>query len=76
MSIEDEDFTYEVWADAKGKVLGQRFTKGCARKRLPWYRRLLMKLIGRSHVFRQQWHHVTIQQPTEERKHGPDQPTP
>lgn len=50
-----DDFTAE-WTEKNGEVLEVRITKGTARFQLPWYRRVLLKLLGRSH-----WQHVTIQ---------------
>jgi len=49
------DFTVE-WTESNGNISDVRITKGMTRFRLPWYRRLLLKLLGRSH-----WQHVTIQ---------------
>lgn len=47
-----DDFTVE-WREAKGDIVDFRFTKGKSLYRLPWYRRILTRLLGRSH-----WHHV------------------
>lgn len=54
--MENEDFTVE-WTETKDPqyITDVRITKGGAVYRLPWYRRLLMRLLGRSH-----WHRVKI----------------
>jgi hypothetical protein len=50
----DKDFNAE-WNELDGKIVDVRITKGAAIYQLPWYRRLLMRLIGRSHLKRQKW---------------------
>lgn len=50
-----DDFTAE-WTEKNGEVLEVRITKGIAHFQLPWYRRVLLKLLGCSH-----WQRVTIQ---------------
>jgi hypothetical protein len=47
-----DDFTVE-WKIKDGYVGDFRITKGAALYRLPWYRRIMIRLLGRSH-----WHHV------------------
>ena len=48
----NDDFTAE-WNDRNGKIEDFRITRGASLYSLPWYRRILMRLIGRSH-----WHRV------------------
>lgn len=56
MATSDNDFTLECWQDrVTGEIKDFRVTRGTALYRVPWYRRLLMRLIGRSH-----WHHFTV----------------
>lgn len=52
-----DDFTAD-WNESKGKVVDFRITNGKALYRLPWYRRIMMRLLGRSH-----WHHVKFPPP-------------
>lgn len=50
----NNDFTIE-WSDKNGRIDNVRVTRGKAAYRLPWWRRMMMRIIGRSH-----WHHVEI----------------
>jgi len=50
-----DDFTME-WCDKDGKIVDVRISRGTALYRLPWYRRILLRLLGRSH-----WHHFEIE---------------
>jgi hypothetical protein len=54
-----DDFTAE-WRESNGEILDFRITKGKELYTLPWYRRILMRLIGSSHIFRRKWTHIII----------------
>lgn len=54
----NEDITIEWSQNIHGDISGFRITSGEALYVLPWYRRILMRLIGRSHF--RKWHHFEI----------------
>jgi hypothetical protein len=58
----DEDFTAE-WKKLDGEIVDFRITKGAMLYPLPWYRRLLMRFIGRSHLRKQRWTTISIHRP-------------
>lgn len=76
--IGKKDFTFEGWINKDGrfgkssmildgKIDDVRVTKGAIKYNLPWYRKLLMKLIGRSHLSKKKpyvspdgWTHIPI----------------
>jgi hypothetical protein len=71
MNIDDSE---DLHIELHGNADSFRITKGKALFIFPWYRRILMRLIGRSHIFKNNFHYFIISNQKSLPSTPPDKP--